>query len=193
MIASSSDQKTESTLGMRLPVEPYPVLNLNDSHDAIYINDNREEGHQRGAIAQQDLSAVAKFEIFESSSDDELSQGAYESAAQSYQKKVDRQKRLNGELDDEEVEEDDEEENLLILDSQEERERKLKDKQRRMERKRLEKKRKQREHEREERKMALLKTFKQEISPYCQGGKDEFQEDILNFKDSDRESLLSYL
>lgn len=192
MIASSSDQKTESTLGMRLPVEPYPVLNLNDSHDAIYINDNREEGHHRGAIAQQDLSAVAKFEIFESSSDDELSQGAYESAAQSYQKKVDRQKRLNGELD-EEVEEDDEEENLLILDSQEERERKLKEKQRRMERKRLEKKRKQREHEREERKMALLKTFKQEISPYCQGGKDEFQEDILNFKDSDRESLLSYL
>jgi len=63
-----------------------------------------------------------------------------------------------------------------------------------MERKRQEKKRKQREQEREERKLALLKTFKADLSPYADRLiKDELQEDILNFKDSDRESLISYL
>lgn len=167
------------------------MIDLNDSHDAIYINDHREDRRQREN--HQDLSAVAKFEIFESSSDDELSQGAYESAAASYEKQVERLKRLNGEpLDDDEEKDDDEEE--VLQDSQAERERKLKDKQRRMERKRQEKRRKEREQEREQRKLALLKTFKPDLSPYADRLiKDELQEDILNFKDSDRESLISYL
>jgi len=87
-------------------------MDLNDSHDAIYINDFREDNH-RQRENQQDLSAVAKFEIFESSSDDELSQGAYESAAASYDKQVERLKRLNGEPLDEDDDKDEEEEEVL--------------------------------------------------------------------------------
>jgi hypothetical protein len=72
------------------------MIDLNESQDAIYINDNEDYAEhtddddrllakaQRKVQQQHD---VAKFEIFESSSDDELSQGAFESAAQSYIKR----------------------------------------------------------------------------------------------------------
>lgn len=59
-------------------------MNFNESLEAIYIKDHlnnnlRKESEQ---IPHDHIAAtVAKFEIFESSSDDELSQGAFESAA----------------------------------------------------------------------------------------------------------------
>ncbi len=86
---------------------------------------------------------MAKFEVFESSSDDELSQGAFESAANSYQKRQDR------------LQEREEDESELLNDSVAERERRLKDRLKRQERKRLEKKRREREQDREKRKKEL--------------------------------------
>lgn len=74
-----------------------PQIDLNESHEEIFINDHA--GLEDDSIQQQThikllneeaLNQVAKFEIFESSSDDELSQGAFESAAHSYQKRQDR-------------------------------------------------------------------------------------------------------
>lgn len=70
------------------------VIDLNESQEAIYINEHalsKDELLAKKKNLNEDLAgAVAKFEIFESSSDDELSQGAFESAAQSYAKKVER-------------------------------------------------------------------------------------------------------
>ena len=72
-----------------------PVIDFNESQEAIYITEHlrldTESEVKKPRKMLEDQAAVAKFEIFESSSDDELSQGAYESAAQSYQKKLDRQ------------------------------------------------------------------------------------------------------
>ena len=94
---------------------------------------------------EEALNQVAKFEIFESSSDDELSQGAFESAAHSYQKRQDRiQEREEGGVEEEGINE-----------SVVEKERRLKDKLKRQERKRLEKKRKEREQDRQKRKKDL--------------------------------------
>lgn len=65
-----------------------------------------------------------------------------------------------------------------------------------MERKNQEKKRKQREEDRKAAKKAHLLLGVE--NPYNQKGikkiaEEEFQDDILNFKDSDRDSLLSYI
>jgi hypothetical protein len=57
------------------------VIDLNDSHEAIFINDHltkpnvKEEliNIDEGNTLKKNPSTVAKFEIFESSSDDELS------------------------------------------------------------------------------------------------------------------------
>ena len=139
---------------------------------------------------EEALNQVAKFEIFESSSDDELSQGAFESAAHSYQKRQDRiQEREEGGVEEEGINE-----------SVVEKERRLKDKLKRQERKRLEKKRKEREQDRQKRKKDLREQV-QEIedqNPHVsnakiRGAEEEGMDDILNFKDSDRDSLLSYI
>ncbi len=70
---------------------------------------------------------MAKFEVFESSSDDELSQGAYESAAISFQKHQERLEQQNT-SDDEDL--------LHPNESVAEKERRLQEKERRQERKR---------------------------------------------------------
>lgn len=76
----------------------------------------------------------------------------------------------------------------MIDESLQEREQRLKDKQKRLERKKLEQKRKDRENDRQARKRALLNE-----NPYLLKLDDEYQDDILNFKDSDRDSLISYI
>lgn len=73
---------------------------------------------------------VAQFEIFESSSDDELSQCAFESAAESFQK------REKGEVE-----------------TSKEKEQKMKDRQRRLDRKKQEKLKKKKEQEKEQKKI----------------------------------------
>ena len=139
---------------------------------------------------EEALNQVAKFEIFESSSDDELSQGAFESAAHSYQKRQDRiQEREEGGVEEEGINE-----------SVVEKERRLKDKLKRQERKRLEKKRKEREQDRQKRKKELREQVQeiedqnpQMTNAKIRGAEEEGMDDILNFKDSDRDSLLSYI
>lgn len=109
------------------------VIDLNDSHEAIYIND-----HLVGVpsslnplddpepILKKNPSTVVKFEIFESSSDDELSQCAFESAALSYSRHQD--KLLRAQENQDSGEEEALSTNLIIVEeSQAERERKLRD------------------------------------------------------------------
>ena len=77
-----------------------------------------------------------------------------------------------------------------------ERERRLKDKLKRQERKRLEKKRKEREQDRQKRKKELREQIEDQnsyMNNAKKGGEEEGMDDILNFKDSDRDSLLSYI
>ena len=77
----------------------------------------------------------------------------------------------------------------------------MKERQRRVDRRRAEKKRKQREAERLERKKAIRKAAMMiEDAEEAYGDSmmrgyddDEGHEDILNFKDSERESLISYM
>lgn len=90
----------------------------------------------------------------------------------------------------------DEDDIALVDESAAERERKLREKQRRIDRKRLERKRKEREQEREARKKEQRKLSLPGLPETTQPrhiAVDEEQEDLLNFKDSDRESLLSYI
>lgn len=56
------------------------IIDLNESHEAIYIN-QQEDDKPLIKVKRLNNELVAKFEIYESSSDDELSQGAFESAA----------------------------------------------------------------------------------------------------------------
>ncbi len=96
------------------------------------------------------------FEIFESSSEEELSQGAFESAAESFQNKENR--------------------------TEEKLEEKQREREKRQQRKRNEKIKKRKEEEKVKRKEHRR----------WQKGKDEFGEDLLTFKDSDQESVVSY-
>ena len=139
--------------------------------DPIYIQDDLSNSKTATAkkIPVKDPK-VAQFEIFESSSDDELSQCAFESAAESFQK------REKGEVE-----------------TSKEKELKMKDKQRRQERKKLEKLKKKRDQEKEKKKemrQAEKRKLAQNATDYFD---DELHEDLLNFRDSDRESLASLL
>jgi len=83
-----------------------------------------------------------------------------------------------------------------VNDSVAERERRLKDKLKRQERKRLEKKRKEREQDRQKRKKELREQIEEQDACMIKakkGAEEEGMDDILNFKDSDRDSLLSYI
>lgn len=110
---------------------------------------------------------MINYETFESSSEDEYSCGAFESAAASFQNK-----------------EKNEESNHSVVQDQ-----KRVERQRRKERKAMEKKKQKEEQDRQGRNNIRKKYRIQSvgIDQY-----DEYQDDILNFKDSDRESLISY-
>ena len=73
-----------------------------------------------------------------------------------------------------------------------EKERRIKDRNKRLERKRIEKKRKQRDAERQERKRAMA-VMRIEEDNYGIMDNEGSCEDLLNFKDSERDSLLSYM
>ncbi|CDW81242.1 UNKNOWN [Stylonychia lemnae] len=140
------------------------------SLDPIYIKDeNDKEGKK--FLEKQENPQVVQFEIFESSSEEELSQCAYESAAESFSKK--EKGENNGSAD---------------------KDQKLKDKLRRAERKKFEKLKKKKDQERQQKKDQRLidkkikhKTMKLDFV------EDEVYDDLLNFRDSERESVISYL
>ena len=107
------------------------------------------------------------YETFESSSEDEMSKGIFESQALSFQNK------------DKQI-------------SSTEKEQKRLERLRRKERKLNEKLRVKREEERQNRKRQRMKLRLQDLNK--EKIVDELQDadDVLNFKDSDRESVLSY-
>lgn len=111
---------------------------------------------------------VVNYETFESSSEDEYSQGAFESACQSMQQ---REKHPD----------------MKISDIQEQ---KRQDRQRRKDRKHNEKLKVKMEQDREKRKNIRKKFRLQSLGIDLF---DEYKDDILNFKDSERESVISYL
>jgi len=118
-------------------------------------------------LNQKGENKVINYETFESSSEDEFSQGAFESAAQSFQNKEKNQEQNASGFQ----------------------EHKRQERQRRKERKHMEKKKQRAEQDRERRKN-MRKKYRlqsQGIEHY-----DEYQDDMLNFKDSDRESVISY-
>ena len=123
-----------------------------------------EDSNQKQATAEK--NKVVNYETFESSSEDEFSQGAFESAAQSFHNKEKNPEGVSAALDQKRIE-----------------------RQRRKERKFMEKKRTKLEQDRQKR-----KNMRKKYRLQSQGveNNDEYQDDVLIFKDSDRESLLSY-
>ena len=144
---------------------------------AIVIQDQKSKGSKKPAAEDSKDSKespekegdnkVINYETFESSSEDEFSQGAFESAAQSFQNKEKNQEQCGSGFQ----------------------EHKRQERQRRKERKHLEKKKQKAEQDRERR-----KTMRKKCRLQSQGIElyDEYQDDVLNFKDSDRESVISY-
>eukprot|EP00347_Sterkiella_histriomuscorum_P013533 403364346 len=144
------------------------------STNPIFIQDDAQSYHKQAEKLTTQNPLVAQFEIFESSSEEELSQCAYESAAESFQK------REKGERE-----------------NSQEKEQKQKDRQRRVDRKKQEKLKKKKDQEKQnkkdqrlinQKKMAATTSMLEQLVDL-----EDIQDDLLNFKDSERESLISYL
>ena len=140
------------------------------AHIVIQDSNMLEEGEiadvQTG-IRKAKPEKVINYETFESSSEDEFSQGAFESAAHSFQNKEKHPEQDVAELQDH----------------------KRIERQRRRERKHTECLKKRAENDRQKRKNIRKKFRLQSLGVEHY---DEYQEDMLNFKDSDRESVISY-
>jgi hypothetical protein len=138
------------------------------AHIVIQDSNMLEEGEiTDNDISKPNVDKVINYETFESSSEDEFSQGAFESAANSFINKEKNPDQDIGEINDH----------------------KRIEKQRRRERKHNECLKKRAENDRQKRKNIRKKFRLQSLGVEHY---DEYQEDMLNFKDSERESVISY-
>lgn len=147
-----------------------PTSHLESSSNPIYIQDDLNTQQAKKIFEKKANPNVINFEIFESSSEEELSQYPCESAAESFQKR--------------------EKDKVETSDVQEQ---KLKEKQRKVERKKQEKLKKKKDQERQQRKEQRHLEKKKRAQTVLEYMEEELQDDILQFKDSDRESIISAL
>ena len=138
-----------------------------DANIVIEDNFGAQATEQNKDEKEKDDNKVINYETFESSSEDEFSQGAFESAAHSFQNK---EKAKDQDLDGAQ-------------------EQKRIERQRRKERKNAEKRKQKAEQDRQKR-----NNIRKKLRLQSQGLQnfDQYQDDVLNFKDSDRESVISY-
>jgi hypothetical protein len=144
------------------------VVMSGGNNRAIMIKESNIGGVTSDKADGKDNTKVVNYETFESSSEDEFSQGAFESACQSLNNK----------------------EKNPGLDISEAMEQKRIERQRRKERKFNEKLKTKMEQDRQKRKNIRKKFRLQSMGVDLY---DEYQDDMLNFKDSERESVISYL